>query len=474
MLLRSIAKRTTPSPVVIISLSGAGKRAAIGILEDVFQYGAVTKVDPKNLMALVQDHLPHIPLWKHVAVNLAMREMSSIGFREEAEAYVKDCVSALEQLRETRPTFKILFLDCAQKELACRQSYGFHPLKAACGTLAAAIFKESEVLNRLFRELVGRFGPTHLAYIDTSGPKQISQLRDDIERHLESELDPPVRSQDLATRGWNNMRNTLEQVTTLAKAFDTPARSAKERKLNCLIVGETGTGKEHIAKMLHPQGRPFQVIDCTGIPNELLESELWGITKGAFTGASRDRDGLVSQAGKGTLFLDEIGLTDKNFQGKLLRFIETRTYRRLGDTRTRQVPDCQIIAATSRNLEDEARLGTFLPDLYYRLAAITITTPPLRERREDISLLIERFAPKARFSAEALTVLVDYEWPGNVRELKQVIELCDTFTSGRQVELGDLPSRITQRYPGAKEFHDHLKDIQLTDLNDGPTLESGR
>jgi DNA-binding NtrC family response regulator len=362
---------------------------------------------------------------------------------------------------------KILFLYCAQAELANRQSYGFHPLKTASSTLRGAIFKECDILLRLFQELTGRFDRHNLGFIDTSGPKQISQFRSDLEAQLHTPLavssDPPKK---FVTRGWNSMLTTLQQIERLAKAFQDSNSDPGHTPLNCLILGETGTGKEHIASMLHHEdtmAHPFQVLDCTSIPTPLLESELWGFKKGSFTDATEEREGLVASARNGTLFVDEIGLTDQTFQAKLLRFIETRSYRRLGENKISTVERCQVIAATSRNLEEEAKKGTFLPDLFYRIAAITITVPPLRERREDIPLLLGRFGREhgVTFTTDTLAILMDYDWPGNVRELKQVIERCAVLGDHREITPADLPSRITKPYQGVPEFDDRLREIRV-------------
>lgn len=469
-------EQDSPKLVVIISPSGAGKRVAIGILEDLFQYGAITKVLPTNLVLLVRD-VAMLPFWKKLAVHLAMQEFRPEHFVRDADAYIDQCLTALKQLHGTVPDVKILFLYCAQSELANRQSYGFHPLKNACGTLRAAIFKESEILLQLFQRLAKHFDHHNLGFIDTSGPKQVAEFRKDLEEQLFPHSGPlTIRTNqpdaEFVTRGWNNMHTTLRQIERVAKALQESTARAQDAKLNCLLIGETGTGKEHIANMLHAgdiKTHPFQVLDCTSIPPSLLESELWGVGRGAFTGAIQ-RDGLVAGAANGTLFLDEIGLTDKTFQAKLLRFIETRTYRRLGETKEQHVKGCQIIAATSRNLEEEARSGAFLPDLFYRIAAITITIPALRERREDIPLLVDRFssAHGITFRGDALAILMDYDWPGNVRELKQVVDRCAILGDTRNITPADLPSRITKSYVGITEFEDRIKDFPLIHDDNSP------
>ncbi|MBX3748942.1 MAG: sigma-54-dependent Fis family transcriptional regulator [Opitutaceae bacterium] len=199
-----------------------------------------------------------------------------------------------------------------------------------------------------------------------------------------------------------------------------------------LITGESGVGKERVAQALHDTTREGQFIalNCAAVPPELLESELFGVVKGAFTGASADRPGLVEQAAGGTLFLDEIGELEPALQAKLLRFLETRRARRLGSNKEYAV-DLRLLSATNRDLEAESAAGRFRSDLYYRLAEVTLRVPPLRQRREDIPLLARHFLAQActRFGKffdaiepALLQRMQGYDWPGNVRELKSVVD----------------------------------------------------
>ncbi len=227
-----------------------------------------------------------------------------------------------------------------------------------------------------------------------------------------------------------------------------------EFKTTVLISGESGVGKELVAKAIHNSSsrktRPFVAINCGAIPENLLESELFGHKKGAFTDASADRHGLFEEANGGTLFLDEIGELPLNLQVKLLRVLQEETIRKLGDAKDIKV-DVRIIAATHRDLSAEVTAGRFREDLFYRINVLPIVVPPLRERREDIAILLDHFLDRnnARLgtqirgvSAEARKVLMDYSWPGNVRELENTIEramvLCDTDL----VQAPDLPDRI--------------------------------
>jgi len=213
-----------------------------------------------------------------------------------------------------------------------------------------------------------------------------------------------------------------------------------ETNIPVLIQGETGTGKELVAKTIHYNGKrkdaKFVPVNCSAIPETLLESELFGYVKGAFTEATHDKPGLFEEADHGTIFLDEIGELSPKLQAKLLRVLEDGELRRLGDTKSRKV-DIRIIAATSKNLEKEVKEKRFRDDLYYRINVMTINLPPLRNKREDIPLLathfLQQFAKQGNkqiegFDPTAMQLLLDYDWPGNVRELKNEIERAVALT----------------------------------------------
>lgn len=216
------------------------------------------------------------------------------------------------------------------------------------------------------------------------------------------------------------LRRTITQI----KSSDAPV----------LIVGESGTGKELVARAIHrvsPRSEaPFVVINCGAIPEHLLESELFGHVRGAFTGALRDKPGLVEEANGGTLFLDEIGDLAFPLQAKILRLIQEKEFRRVGETRVRY-SDVRFLSATNRQLENEIKAGRFREDLYYRLKIITLEIPPLRERKEDIFVLTNHFLkifgprsgkPEAMISPETLERFLEYDWPGNIRELQNEIQ----------------------------------------------------
>ncbi len=210
----------------------------------------------------------------------------------------------------------------------------------------------------------------------------------------------------------------------------------KMRDVPVFIRGESGTGKELVARKIHEsslrRNGQFVAVNCGALPENLLESELFGYTRGAFTGAYRDKMGLIEEARGGTFFLDEIGDLYANLQAKLLRFLQEREIRRVGDNRIRHV-DVRLISATHKDIEAEVLHGNFREDLYYRLKILTIELPPLRTRREDIFLLIDCFLKKyceeqgredVIFSPEAIELLANYSWPGNVRELQNEILRC--------------------------------------------------
>ena len=221
--------------------------------------------------------------------------------------------------------------------------------------------------------------------------------------------------------------------------------------LPVLLTGESGTGKELIAAAIHRRSgradKPFVAVNCGAIPAELIESELFGHTKGSFTGADRDRRGLWEEADGGTVFLDEITETTAAFQVKLLRVIQEREIRRVGSNQTLAV-DVRVVAASNRNVEEEVSAGRFRNDLFYRLNAVSLVLPPLRERREDIPPLAQSFArriyslsPSVTFSPEAVELLERYRWPGNIRELENAVvrgaAMCDGIIRAK-----DLPDRI--------------------------------
>ncbi len=237
------------------------------------------------------------------------------------------------------------------------------------------------------------------------------------------------------------------------------AETAAPTDSTILVTGESGSGKEVLAKYIHEiSGRsdgPFVSINCGALPESLLESELFGHTKGSFTGAHRDKNGLFVAAKGGTFFMDEVGEMSPATQVKLLRVLQEREVIPVGATEAVPV-DVRIVAATNRDLEEEIRRGGFRSDLYYRLNVITVHLPPLRDRGEDVPLLasffLERFAggrgkETPRLSQEAIDALASYDWPGNVRELENALERAAVLTADGEIQVSALPTRITERAP---------------------------
>jgi DNA-binding NtrC family response regulator len=259
----------------------------------------------------------------------------------------------------------------------------------------------------------------------------------------------------------------MRQIYTIIGAVST-------NKSTVLITGESGTGKELVARTIHQKGpwsdRPFFAINCGAMSETLLDSQLFGHRRGAFTGAIADHNGVFQAADGGTLFLDEIGEIPLALQVKFLRAIQEKEVTPLGSNRPVKV-DVRIIAASNRNLEEEVRRGTFRDDLYYRLSVVPIHLPPLRERREDIALLIEHFIsvfskeynvePK-RIAPDAMEKLLAYPWPGNIRELQNVIERVFALSQNTEITRVDLPISVVG-------FEEH--PVNFHELSELPTLE---
>jgi len=242
----------------------------------------------------------------------------------------------------------------------------------------------------------------------------------------------------------------MSQLITLLERV-APSRA------NVLITGESGTGKELVAQALHlgseRKNHPFVAINCGAIPENLLESELFGHERGAFTGADKKKQGLFESAHLGTLFLDEIGELPMGMQVKLLRVLQEREFRRVGGTSN--IPlDVRLIAATNQDLSANIAQGTFREDLYYRLNVVTIELPPLRKRRSDIPLLIQNFYHQKtgnddnyQIDKPALELLLNYDWPGNVRELENLVERCLVLGDQQLLTIDSLPPQLQQKSP---------------------------
>lgn len=260
------------------------------------------------------------------------------------------------------------------------------------------------------------------------------------------------------------------------------ARKVAETDSIVLIQGASGTGKELVAHLVHRESprsdRPFVAMNCASIPDSLLESELFGYERGAFTNAYNTKQGLVEVAQGGSLFLDEVGDISPAIQPKLLRFLETGEFRRVGGTNTLRV-NVRIISATNKDLETEAKEGRFREDLLYRLNVVTLYVPPLKERKEDIPLLVEHFLnkhvrtkPQKRMSPEAMDLLVHHDWPGNIRELEHVVEGAIILSTNEVIETEDLTlnSNLQRSLKPRQEVHNGIAHRPREPVADGEII----
>jgi two-component system response regulator AtoC len=286
------------------------------------------------------------------------------------------------------------------------------------------------------------------------GRLQIDELEMRIARALRQQN---LESENVALRQQLDTRFGLENIVgespAMKEIFET-VRQVAPTRATVLITGESGTGKELIARAIHqlsPRARqPFVAVHCAALAPTLLESELFGHEKGAFTGAHERRIGRFEQAQGGTLFLDEIGEIDATLQVKLLRFLGERTFERVGSNKT-LTADVRLVAATNKNLEELVRAGKFREDLFFRLRVVEIELPPLRDRTGDIPLLAQSFLREfarengktiSDFTSDALEALMNYSWPGNVRELRTAIEHAVVLCRGERISLRDLPKQV--------------------------------
>jgi transcriptional regulator with PAS, ATPase and Fis domain len=295
--------------------------------------------------------------------------------------------------------------------------------------------------------------------------QEVERLREAVGRRLQ-ELDRRERLLERRERELNLLRERINRHAA-AKHFvagsqamqDVLELAARVAPLDTtvLVYGESGTGKEFIVRLIHEQSpraaAPFVSINCAALTETLLESELFGHVRGAFTGAVRDKAGLFEVAGNGTIFLDEIGEVAPAVQAKLLRALQEREIRRVGGERNIKV-NARVVAATNRDLRAAVEAGTFREDLYFRLGAFIITVPPLRERREDIPPLVHNFLVRAAarmkkdvsaVSADAMSALMNYRWPGNVRELEHAIDRAVILANNPSIRVRDLPPEVMQK-----------------------------
>ncbi len=290
-------------------------------------------------------------------------------------------------------------------------------------------------------------------------------------KHTEIDVEPIDTNVDLAEWPSDRFGDVLGTTPPMKRLFALLAKAAPT-EATILLQGETGTGKEAMAEAVHRTSRrgkgPFVVVDCGSIPHELIASELFGHAKGSFTGAASDKQGLIEAAHKGTLFLDEIGELALDLQPQLLRVLDRRQVRRVGETQAVDV-DIRVIAATHRDLRAMVRAGSFREDLYYRLAVVATQMPPLRERKADIPALVTWFSDKMGRggfgqSPALLDQLERHDWPGNVRELRNVVERALSLGDTHLIDLGEQqrrppPITLDEEMPGPRASNSDVLDL---------------
>jgi DNA-binding NtrC family response regulator len=315
---------------------------------------------------------------------------------------------------------------------------------------------------------------TRLGAIDyVTKPFRIEELRARLERAaraVELQLENQLLREQLRTRpGFGGLIGVSEKMQRVYKVI----QKVSQHEYPVLILGESGTGKELVARSVHFSGtrkeRTFAPVDCSSLVPTLIESELFGYVKGAFTGAQHGKQGLLEAAHGGTLFLDEIGDMPIDLQAKLLRALQEHEVKPVGSTERRRI-DVRIIAATNRDLETAIKTGGFRQDLYFRLNVVQIKLPALRERKSDIPLLVMSFLdkfsdpqkPARTISEDAMRRLIGYDWPGNVRELENAIERAVALGSGPILHVGDLPSNL--QYPTSERAPERDELLPLEEL----------
>jgi len=315
---------------------------------------------------------------------------------------------------------------------------------------------------------------TRMGAVDyVTKPFHIEDLRARLERVARDlDLDREnrlLREQLRSKPGFGGMIGVSAKMQRVYKMIE----KVSQHQYPVLILGESGTGKELVAKSIHYSGprkeRPFAPVDCSSLVPTLIESELFGYVKGAFTGAMQSKQGLLEAAEGGTLFLDEIGDMPVDLQAKLLRALQEREVKPVGSTERRHI-NIRIIAATNRDLESAIRTGAFRQDLYFRLNVVQIKLPSLRERKSDIQLLVTSFLEKfsdphespRTISDDAMRRLIAYDWPGNVRELENAIERAVAMGTGPIVHVGDLPSNL--HYPSSERTPDKDEVLPMEEL----------
>jgi DNA-binding NtrC family response regulator len=413
---------------------------------------AQQKATPLHLLVL--DDEPHIRLLCSSIAAQSGMNVTAVASAQEALRVINTCCIDILitdlKLRESSGLDLIHQLHDTHPEVAIIVVTGY-------GTIDSAI-------------MATRLGVMH--YI--AKPFRTTELRSRLEQVVQSiEIgnENGLSSQRLRTK---HAFRQLIGVSPKMKSLYTLTEKVSQHEYPVLILGESGTGKELLARCVHFSGprrdRPFAPVDCASLVPTLIESELFGYVKGAFTGAIQSRKGLLEAAQGGTLFLDEIGDMPVQLQAKLLRALQEHEVRPVGSTERRRI-DVRIISATNRDLQSAIRGGTFRQDLYFRLNVVQMKLPALRDRKIDIPLLVDSFlekfgrlhGPARTISERALRQLMDYDWPGNVRELENVIERAVALGSGLVVETSDLPTTLhsfrSEQMPGEDKTV-HLAEVE--------------
>ena len=296
------------------------------------------------------------------------------------------------------------------------------------------------------------------AYDFLTKPLDLDHLNHIVKNALKGREQQKIISelQEKIKNGGNSASDMIGKSAELNKVKELISKAAPS-KANVLITGESGVGKELVAKSIHEQSprkdKPFVIVHCAALSESLLESELFGYEKGAFTGADTQHKGRFEVADGGTIFLDEIGEINQATQIKLLRVIQEKSFERVGGTQSINV-DVRIVAATNRNLEEEVHAGHFREDLFYRLNVVRIPMPPLRERKDDIPLLLHAFLREFNieneknitgFDNRAKSAILKYSWPGNIRELKNCVESAVVMCTGDEIKIEDLPASVREK-----------------------------
>jgi transcriptional regulator with PAS, ATPase and Fis domain len=414
--------------------------------------------------------------------DLASKAKTSPTFADLILSQIDDCIyvvdgeyrlAFLNDARQFPQAHDIIGKRCYETIMGASRPCDFCPLQAI---LSGQRLRTSHVVRlgeKHYQVIASRLlcgDDTPLCVMRDITEQKQRELRLDTERRL---LRSRLRQHESACTALAAVEDLLGMSKHWLAIKELIRELARFPSVTVLITGETGTGKELVAQALHTatygQGAPFVPLNCSAIPEPLLESELFGYERGAFTGASHTKKGLFELAHGGTLFLDEIEELSPTVQPKLLRVLETKSFTRLGGTQ-RIVVDCRLLCATNKPLRAAVAEGKFREDLFHRLSTFTITIPPLRERREDIPLLVEAFITQANLhlgksvqsiSPEALAVLREYPWPGNVRELKNCIERAVILTEPTdRIETTVLPPEMFTLMPEAGVPVLPLKEVE--------------